>query len=412
MMNDFIVVFSAEVMRRIRSRPFQIGVLVGILGIAAFVKLPPLLAQTFMSTGSSIVLAGDRAIVAAAKPLLAGDYKIVAVVSDSAAPTASDLKKYDVSSWVTFAKNPKGGLQFTLYSHNPKDSAGSDIANDLTSLNIAMATSLPRAKIHTLLSIPYTVTGVSSKFASSGAASAAWGMSYFLLLLLYMLILINSQLVMSSVAEEKTSRIAELLIASMSPAPLLYGKIAAATATGLLQMALWAGGGLLLTAVSGSPHGAAAANTGTPDVSSILLGAVTAPELAAFVILFGLGFLQFSMLFAGIGSLINRTEDLGSISMPIVLPVVAGFILAMAALGTPDASWAVATSFVPLVSPFVLFARIAMSNVPLWQIAVALAINVASAWAIAALAGKLYRVGMLLYGRPPSLKQIGSVIRS
>lgn len=410
-MNDFIVVYSAEVMRRIKSRPFQIGVIIGILGIFAFVKLPSLLAQTFASTGTSIVLAGDPAIVAAAKPLLAHDYEISAVMPGSAAPTARDLTAHHASSWVTFAKNPNGGLQFTLYSHNPKASAGDAIANDLTSLNIAMATSLPRAKIHALLSIPYTVTGVSSKFASSSAANAAFGMGYFLLLLLYMLILINSQLVMSSVAEEKTSRIAELLIASMSPAPLLYGKIAAATTTGLLQMALWAGGGILLSAAGGSSH-AAAASAGSPDISTLLSGAVTAPELAAFVVLFGLGFLQFSMLFAGIGSLINRTEDLGSISMPIVLPVVAGFILAMTALGMPDATWAVVTSFVPLVSPFVLFARIAMSDVPLWQIVVALLINVASAWAIAALAGKLYRVGMLLYGRPPSLKQIWSVIRS
>lgn len=410
-MNDFIVVYSAEVMRRIKSRPFQIGVIIGILGIFAFVKLPSLLAQTFASTGTNIVLAGDPAIVAAARPLLAGDYKIAAVVSGTAAPTARDLTARNASSWVTFTKNPKGGLQFTLYSHNPKDSAGEGIANDLTSLNVALATALPRAKIHTLLDIPYTVTGVGSKFASSGAASAAFGMGYFLLLLLYMLILINSQLVMSSVAEEKTSRIAELLIASMSPAPLLYGKIAAATTTGLLQMALWAGGGMLLAATGGSSH-AAAASAGSPDITTLLSGAVTAPELAAFVVLFGLGFLQFSMLFAGIGSLINRTEDLGSISMPIVLPVVAGFILAMTALGMPDATWAVATSFVPLVSPFVLFARIAMSDVPLWQIVIALLINVASAWAIAALAGKLYRVGMLLYGRPPSLKQIWSVIRS
>ncbi len=410
-MNDFIVVFSAEVMRRIKSRPFQIGVIIGILGIVAFVKLPSMLSQSFLSTGSSIVLAGDPAIVAAAKPLLADDYKVVATVPKNTPPTTHDLTANHASSWVTFSKNPNGGLRFTLYSHEPKDAAGRGIANDLTSLNVAMATALPRAKIHTLLNIPYTVTGVASKFASSSAANAAFGMGYFLLVLLYMLIMINSQLVMSSVAEEKTSRIAELLIASMSPAPLLYGKIAAATATGLLQMALWAGSGMLLAATGGSSPAAAAA-AGSPDISTLLSGAVTAPELAAFVLLFGLGFLQFSMIFAGIGSLINRTEDLGSISMPIVLPVVAGFVLAMTALGMPDATWAVVTSFIPLVSPFVLFARIAMSNVPLWQIVIALLINIASAWAIAALAGKLYRVGMLLYGRPPSLKQIWSVIRS
>lgn len=410
-MNDFIVVFSAELMRRLKSRPFQIGIIIGVLGILAFVKLPTLMAGAFDSSGSTVVLAGDPIIANAAKPLL-NDYKVAAVVPGSAAPSEADMKARHATSWIVFAKDASGGIRFTLYSHNPKDSAGESIANDLSSFNVSLGTAIPRARVHALMHVPYTIKGVASKFASSGAATAAWGMGYFLLMMLYLLILINSQLVMSSVAEEKTSRIAELLVSAISPMPLLYGKIAAATVSGLLQMAIWVAAGFLLgTAGSGASHAAAGASA-SPDITSIFLSAVSLPEVLAFVVLFALGFLQFSMLFAGIGSLINRTEDLGSVSMPIVLPVVGGLFLAMAALGVPDAPWAQACTFIPLVSPFVLFARIAMSDVPLWQIVVALLINVASAWIIAALAAKLYRVGMLLYGRPPSLKQIWSVIRS
>jgi len=125
-----------------------------------------------------------------------------------------------------------------------------------------------------------------------------------------------------------------------------------------------------------------------------------------------LGFLQLSLLFAGMGSLINRTEDLGSISAPLIIPVVAALLVSMAALGNPDATWVVALSFVPIFSPFVLFARIAMTDVPTLQLVLAFAVNVAAVIAISAIAGKLYRIGMLLYGRAPNLKQVWQVIRS
>lgn len=410
MMNDFIVVFSAEFVRRLKSRAFQIGALIGVIGILSFTQLPRLFAGVFNDAGTKIAIAGDPALTKAAKPLLADDFSIAVVETRTTPPDLRDMKARDLSSWVILERAPKAGLHFTLYSRDPKEDTALTIAHDLRALNISLATGLTGARSQSLLDVRYDVRGVASKFASTGAAGAAWGISYGLLMLLYMLIFINGQLVLSSVAEEKTSRIAELLIASISPIPLLYGKIAAATATGLLQMTLWIGIGALVGGhLSASTAAASGGGFGTGNG---LAGAITPIEMLAFVVLFALGFLQYSMLFAGIGSLINRTEDLGNITFPVVLPVIAGLVLAMVALGTPDAPLVVATSFVPLLSPFVLFARIAMSNVPLWQIVLGIGINVIAAWIAAMVAGKLYRVGMLLYGRPPSLKQVWSVIRS
>ena len=108
----------------------------------------------------------------------------------------------------------------------------------------------------------------------------------------------------------------------------------------------------------------------------------------------------------------NRTEDIGSISTPLIFAVIAALFVAIAALGTPDAPWAVTCSFIPLISSFVMFARIAVGNVPLWQLILSLGINVVALWFIAMFAGKVYRVGMLLYGRTPKFSQIWSVIRS
>jgi ABC-2 type transport system permease protein len=410
MIDDFIAVFVAEFDRRIRSRPFQIGVLLGILGILAFTKLPAVL-ENASAGGSAIVLAGDLDLIERAKPQLERDFTIAALAPGTRTPAQADLRARKASSWVVLERGPRGGIRFDIYANGAGSSTAETIAGDLTSLNIAVATSLPRERVHELLRVPYAVHALSSKFSSQHQAKAAWAVSYLLLLILYMLILINGQMLMASVVEEKTSRIAELLVASISPLPLLYGKIAAAAAAGVIQMVCWILAGALFGG-NGAAHGGPGASAAVPDFGGLLSGLVSPVEAIGFVVLFLLGFLQYSLLFAAVGSLINRTEDLGSVSLPIVLPIVAGLLLSMTALQTPDSTWATAASFVPLLSPFVLFARIAMSNVPIAQLALGFAINLAAVFAIAALAGKLYRVGMLLYGRPPSLAQVWNVLRT
>jgi ABC-2 type transport system permease protein len=121
--------------------------------------------------------------------------------------------------------------------------------------------------------------------------------------------------------------------------------------------------------------------------------------------------LQFSTIFAGIGSLISRPEDLGSVNSALILPIVAALIIAITALDAPDAPIVVASSFVPLVAPFTMFARIAVSAPPAWEAWASGAINLVALLAIGLFAGRLYRVGMLLYGRPPSLKQMWTTMR-
>jgi len=399
--NDFIVVYSTELMRRIKSRPFQIGLLIGIVSIALFTKLPDLL-RNAGSHQTNVVLAAPAAVLDRAKALLANDYAIVATTADATTPNAASLKSHDASAWI--AITDAKGLKVVVYAKDPSKN-WSTVGRRLAPLNVALATDVSQARLATLMSVPVDVQALDAHFSSAAQADAAEGIAFTLLIFLYMLILINSQLVMSSVAEEKTSRIAELLVASISPVPLLYGKIAVATTLALLQLFIWVTVGLVL--------GANGMHTGRSiDPGAILAGGVTVTEIVSFLILFLLGFGQLSMLMAGLGSLVNRTEDLGSVSIPVVMPVVFAFILAIVAIQVPDLPWIVGVSFVPLVSPFVMFARIAVTDVPIWQIALCVAINLVALWAIAIAAGKLYRVGMLLYGRAPNFKQVWQVIRS
>jgi ABC-type Na+ efflux pump permease subunit len=115
---------------------------------------------------------------------------------------------------------------------------------------------------------------------------------------------------------------------------------------------------------------------------------------------------------AAAASLINRSEDLGGLVIPLIIPAVLALVLAQLALALPNSTNIVICSLIPLVSPFVMFARIAVSNVPAWQLMLSLAINLGGAVLLAWLSGKIYRVGMLLYGRAPSLRQIAATLRN
>ena len=336
------------------------------------------------------------------------DYKVVGTLANGPVDDAA-LKRYRAGSAIEL-RAQRDGLHVTVYAHDPGGIHRDELSAALLPLQLQLVTHRSAGAVAKITAIPVTVTTVASKFASAGQASAARGVAYTLLFLLYLLIIMNSQLVMSSVAEEKTSRIAELLIASVNPTTLLTGKILASATLGFLQLAVWIAAAVYLGGGSGAGANGQA-DSGMLSLANAL-DVLTPGLVVAFLLFFVIGFLQLSTMFAGAASLINRTEDLGSIALPLVMPIVFAFIIAIAALGSPDAPLAVICSYLPLVAPFVMFARIAVSNVPLWQVALSIGINLVALYAIAVLAGKIYRVGMLLYGRAPSLRQVWSVIRS
>jgi ABC-2 type transport system permease protein len=191
----------------------------------------------------------------------------------------------------------------------------------------------------------------------------------------------------------------------------LIGKIAAGTVLGLLQLTLWMVCGFLFGDPGGGAAGSAVGQS-PAGIGALLTGDLLSPlTLCAFLAFFLLGLLQLSTLFAGVASMINRTEDIGSLATPLILPVMIALFVAIAAIAAPDSPWAVATSFVPIISPFVMFVRIAVGSVPAWQIALSISTNLAALALIAWGAGRIYRVGMLFYGRAPSLAQIWKALR-
>lgn len=404
-MNEFITIYSAELVRRLRSRPFLIGLVIGTLAILFMVRSPQLFGNTLTGSKTTVLL-GDAELTDRAADLLAGEFTVAARLPKQR-PTGKMLADNDASSIIVLDVRNKR-LALTVFAKDPASVPKERLRARLLPLQVEVRTGRSASTVANELAIPIDVHTVGSKFATSAQAETAHAVAYMLLFFLYVLVLLNSQLVMSSVAEEKTTRIAELLVASVDPIALLSGKIAAAATLALGQLALW----VAVAAFAGTGASAGASSSGAMLDMSGISNALSPLVIIFFLLFFIVGLLQIATLFAGFASLINRTEDLGSLQGPLILPVVGAFFIAMAALGTPDTPWVLGLSVVPIISPFVMFARMAVSNVPLWQTLFALAINIAALGVIMMFAGKLYRIGMLLYGRPPKFSQILSVLRS
>jgi ABC-2 type transport system permease protein len=403
---DFVTVYGVELARRIRSRPFVVGLLIGVVGVACFTLLPQILISLNATSMYRVILAADPPLAQRAADLLRQDFTIVATVPQRT-PDVSLLKRYKVGTAIVVSRAGPA-LHVAVYAKDPGNVAEGALRRDLMPLALELQTALSPARIATLLKLPIGVHPVSSRFESSAASDAAHGIGFMLIFLLYIIILFHRQLVMTTVAEEKTTRIAELLVASVDPITLLAGKICAAATLALVQMLVWIGAAVAFHGgLSPSPHGAALRVAGL-----IGANAMSGGMLAAFLLFFVLGFFQLSTLFAALASLINRIEDLGSVTMPLVMPNVLAFIVALLALQAPDVPWIVGLSFIPGISPYIMFARMSVSDVPAWQVGLSLAINAAALVAIVIAAGKIYRVGMLLYGRLPTFAQVWNVIRS
>jgi ABC-2 type transport system permease protein len=407
-MNRTGVIFAAEFARRMRSRPFLIGTALGAFSIVVTTLLPFVLSG-LPNGRPGVVLVGEPALTSAVQALIANDYATVDRRTHlDGTPNLAFLRaEHDAADAIVIERDG-AGIRAQVYAREPAG-FGLTFGRDVAPLQAALATGIPVADIKRHVTVPVTVHDAGGRFASVTSARAAKGVAFLSIILLYVAILINAQVIMSSVAEEKTSRIAELLVATVEPAQLLTAKVLASGAGGLFQLLVWVLVGAVSsrTVVALLPHVQALAHPGTVNAISI-----PPSEIVAFFAFFLVGFAQYSVLYAAAASLINRTEDLGAVAGPVLIPVLAGFLVAEFAVAYPANPWIVACSQIPLLSPFVMFSRIATSDVPAWQIGTSLAINVAAAVGFAFLAGRIYRVGLLLYGRSPTLRQVLRALRT
>lgn len=232
---------------------------------------------------------------------------------------------------------------------------------------------------------------------------------------LYMSIIFYGQSMLSGVIEEKMSRVSEIVISSVKPETLLAGKVIGVTAVGLTQQIVWVGGTLALTsaramlfgapAVAKAQEASAAGGLGSSD---ILAAIVATPWSWVIVVMFFflLGLLFYGALYAAIGATVGSEQDARQAATPVVMLVVVTGVLISPTVQNPTSQLAAIMSLLPFSSPIIMPIRMAMTNVPVIQVLGSLAILLASCVGATWLAGRIYRVGMLMYGKRPTLSEL------
>ena len=234
--------------------------------------------------------------------------------------------------------------------------------------------------------------------------------TYIMIFVLYMAILLYGQMVAMNVATEKSSRAMELLITSAKPVAMMFGKVIASCIAGLVQILLIFGGIFLFYNLNKPYWG----GSGAGAIIGMFFN-IPAGLLVYMLLFFLLGFLFFGMLFGAIGSTVSKVEDVSTAITPAMILYLPGFFISIFSMtgGGVDSALTKVFSFLPFSSPFVMFTRIAMSTVPAWEIALSVAILAVSTVLVGILAAKIYRVGVLLYGKRPNFfTMIKNVIRA
>ncbi|MBQ7212301.1 MAG: ABC transporter permease [Muribaculaceae bacterium] len=242
-------------------------------------------------------------------------------------------------------------------------------------------------------------------------------------LLLYMFILLYGNMVMNSIIEEKTNRVLELMVSSIKPAQLMLGKIIGVGLVATVQILIWGvlialASGLLIpalmpanvaadvAAINADPTAAISSNVDMVQALALFgnVGQIIHIFVIALLYLVG-GFLFYAAIFVAIGAAVDNVQDASQFTGIAMFPIMAGLIISMSIANSPNSGLAFWTSMIPFTSPMVMMSRIAY-NVPLWEVAVSLVVLFVSILAMIWMAAKVYRVGIFMYGKKPSLKEI------
>lgn len=234
----------------------------------------------------------------------------------------------------------------------------------------------------------------------SGGVFAA---SFLIALMIYLMLAIYGQTILGAVVEEKETRIAEILFSSTRPLVLMFGKLVGVGLAGLTQLSIWVGSALSLVAI------AAQQADFRPLLKSV--PTITPAMVLLFLSFFLLGYFLYGSIFALIGSAVTSPQEGGQLSFPPTVLMLIGFYFSFAVIRDPNSSLAFWASIAPFFAPITMPVRILAETPPFWQIALSIVVNLLAILAMVWIAARIYRVGMLIYGKRATIREIWKWLR-
>jgi ABC-2 type transport system permease protein len=417
------IVARREYVDRVRSKLYRISTLI-LMALAVGVALTPIALRYFdrARVDRIAVLAVDDRLAAGTMATANGimnipppgvnanewtpPYSIVRATDRDLA--LGDLAAGRLDAIIEVSRLPDGQLDVVYRTNGPADGVKSQLAG-FTALSVAIldwTSSLPPgSQLGTFRTPRFDTASLLGPVENGQVVDAVQVASRGFLgtvfiILMFITILIYGMWVATGVAIEKSSRVMELMISAASPRQLLVGKVIGIGGAGLTQYLAIALPVVLVLAyqdqIAQSVLGAGGAGLPT--------GGLTIGLLGAYGLFFLLGFALFALIYAAVGSFVSRPDDLQTLSLPLSLVAMAGYLCALVVLLGSTGPFARLTSFVPPLSPFAMLARLMVSTVQPWEVALSIGLLVATIGLVAAATVRIYATGVLLYGQRPGIR--------
>lgn len=429
-MNKTLVIIKREYLVRVRTKAFLIGTIISPVLMLALIILPGLLASR--GGGQRTVTVLDQSsdpklfdlIKARAEPRAPGageengnmrgttynlSRKIVEPGQDAEAIIKEDYsqggEKDTERAYLILPSNilSDGRPQYRAKNTSDFGIRGLEqaISASLTERKLMLA-GLDDAKIK---SYTKPVDMETKKLGAGGEAEEDGGgmfiIGFVMLFFIYMSVLFYGLFVMRGVIEEKQSRIVEVIISSVKPTQMMMGKLIGIGLVGLTQIGIWALSAAVLSLFGASMFAS----------RGVTLPPIPISLLIYFVLYFVLGYFLFATLYAMVGSTVSSEEDAQQAQLPVTLLVVVPMMIFGMVLANPNSTSSIVLSMIPFFAPTLMMMRIALVSPPLWQIILSMLIMIVTILGCVWIAAKIYRVGILMYGKRPSITELGRWLR-
>lgn len=404
----WLVVAKRELLERLRSPWFIAVTLLGPVFMIAVIVIPALIATS--SAQVRIRVVDESAVVAArvTPALSALGWQVEAATADDATLLAA-IRDDQIDGFVRVPADALSGGTIVYQ--------GDNATNQVVALTLQTALTrsvqlergaqlgLDDARSEALLRPPRFVAEHTTGEATSTSGSAAFALGYAVMFLIYISIVLYGSNVMRSVILEKTSRVAELMVAAAKPSALMIGKLFGVGGAGLVQMGTW----LIIAAVLATNHTTVLGWFGIHV--SLPLPDFGAADIVVVLAFFLAGYFFYASLFAAVGAMVSSEQDAQSTQTPIIMLLVIPVVCVQLISGDPRGPEATVMTQVPLFSAMLMPMRWLLGGASTAELLLSLALLSVSTWAVAGLAARIYRIGLLSYGKRPTLGELWRWLR-
>jgi ABC-2 type transport system permease protein len=423
-MNKIGVIISHEYRTRVRAKWFIVSTLLAPLGLALLIAVPVIAAILAGDGTEGKIALVDRTGLIASTVVASDTARFELAGSRTEQNLAAAVQDESIQAYVVIPDNVLDSGTVTMYSRG-----GSGIAFS-SSIESALEPVITRARLTqrgtdtsviSLVEQGVRVIGLkqTDEGVKADASEASAMIGYISGFVIYMLIFLYGSMVMRGVVEEKANRIIEVIASSARPFEIMMGKVVGIGLVGLTQLTAWFVLGSIVTSVAGI---ALSSSLPAPDPANPMmqgggLSAVLAQEgialpeiqivsILMFIFNFFAGYFLYASLFAAVGSAVDQEADANSLTFPITLPIGITMLFIGNVIAAPNGTLATVLSMIPLFSPILMTVRVAATDVPWWQLLGSMVLSVGGFFGAIWLASRIYRIGILSYGKKPSFKEI------